>query len=232
MLIDEAKSERDALDAEYKRQLKQREEQAKAQAEAHKYKLQFLEGSQKDIKGERKKWQAKEKELEKTLIALTGELRELRTEHSQGVEAHEAYRAHIEAKEAARAAEASNWEIKRQTLAAEHQLALRQVEAEKNSRIAQLERELSKLKDELNDAMEEIESLSAELGGGGGGRAQSYQPEPVAETPKYSSRAVAPPAAEATPAAAAEAAPPSQPAAELSADASAPAQGNVEEGQF
>jgi len=231
MLMDEAKSERDALESEYKRQLKAREEQAKAQSEAHKYKLQFLEASQKDIKGERKKWQEKEKELEKTLIALTGELRELRTEHTQAVEMHEAYRAHTEAKEAARAAEASNWEIKRQTLAAEHQLALRQVEAEKASRIAQLERELSKVKDELNDAMEEIENLSAELGGGGGGggRAhQSYQPEPVVEAPKpsrsYTASPVASPKAaplvEATPAA--EAAPSLEPQAE----------GHVEEGQF
>jgi cell division septation protein DedD len=147
------------------------------------------------------------------------------------VESHEAYRAHIEAKEAARAAEASNWEIKRQTLAAEHQLALRQVEAEKNSRIAQLERELSKVKDELNDAMEEIESLSAELGGGGGGggRAQSYQPEPIAVTPKPGSRissptasyAVSPPAPPPIATPAAEAAPSSEPAV-----------GTVEEGQF
>jgi len=182
---DEAKAERDAMENEYKRQIKQRDEQAKAQNEAHKYKLQYLELSQKDIKNERKRWQDKEKEFERTLVTLAGELRELRSEHTQAVEVHEAFRAHTEAKEAARQAEASNWEIKKQSLQAEHKLTLRQVEVEKNARIAQLERELHKVKDELNDAMDEIEKLSEAVASGGGAEpAPSYEARTPTAQPK------------------------------------------------
>jgi len=102
------------------------------------------------------------------LVALTAELRELKLEHQQAVDLHEAFRAHVEAKESARQMETSNWDIKRQALVAEHQLALKQSETGKNARVAQLERELQKVKSELDDAQEEVERLTVALEAGVG----------------------------------------------------------------
>jgi hypothetical protein len=181
VLNDEAKAERDALENEYKRQSKQRDEQARAQDEAYKHKLQYLELAQKDVKTERKRWQEKEKEFERNLVATAGELRELRADHAQAVELHEAFKAHIEAKEAARATEAANWELKKKALAAEHKLAVRHVEVEKNARIAHLEREIAKAKDDLGDAQEEVERLTEEVGAGG----DLMSPEPTYEEKKF-----------------------------------------------
>jgi myosin heavy subunit len=161
IFLDDAKVEREGLEADYKRQLKQQDEQTKAQKEASKYKTQYLEASQEELKNERKRWQEKEREFERTLVTLASELRELRTEHQQAVHTHDAFRAHVEAKEAARQSEASGWDVKKKSLSSEHSLALRNVEAEKTARIAQLERELTKAKGELNDALEEIETLNA-----------------------------------------------------------------------
>jgi len=64
--------------------------------------------------------------------------------------------------------EGSNWEIKKQAIAAEHQLGLRQSETGKNARIGQLEREVQKLKIELEDAHEEVERLTVALEAGVG----------------------------------------------------------------
>jgi len=148
--------------------LQKRDREQKTQNEAYKYKLQYLELSQKELQKERKRWQDKEREYEKSLVALTAELRELKLEHQQAVDLHEAFRAHVEAKESARQMETSNWDIKRQALVAEHQLALKQSETGKNARVAQLERELQKVKSELDDAQEEVERLTVALEAGVG----------------------------------------------------------------
>jgi chromosome segregation ATPase len=163
-IVDDAKAQREQLENEYKRQLKLRDEEAKAQNEQHKYKVQYLDVSQKDIKAERKRWAEKEKDYERQLLAVMSELRELRAEHSQTTDLHDAFKTHIEAKDSARSAKAANWEVKRKAMQAEHQLAVRHLTAEKNQRISQLEREIHKVKDELADAHEEIEKLSEEVG--------------------------------------------------------------------
>jgi len=84
------------------------------------------------------------------------------------VDTHEAFRAHVDAKESARTLETSSFEIKRQALVAEHQLALRQGQAAQNSKIAQLERELSRVRGDLDDAREENERLTLALETGSG----------------------------------------------------------------
>jgi predicted RNase H-like nuclease (RuvC/YqgF family) len=61
-------------------------------------------------------------------------------------------------------------------MAAEHQLGLRQSETSKNGRIAQLEREVAKLKIELEDAQEEVERLTLALDGGSSSHAEPSKP--------------------------------------------------------
>jgi len=95
-------------------------------------------------------------------------LRELKLEHQQGIDAHEAFRVNVEAKESARALEASSFDIKKQALVAEHQLALKQNEASQKSRLAQLEREIQRAKADLDDAREENERLTLALESGSG----------------------------------------------------------------
>jgi len=119
------------------------------------------------------------------LVSLTAELRELKLEHTQSVETHEAFRAHVDAKESARTLETSSFEIKKQALQAEHQLALRQSQAAQNSKNAQLERQLLKLQSEVDDLREENERLSLALESGGGAESKSrnanaylYEDEP------------------------------------------------------
>jgi len=140
----------------------------KTLSEQYEHKLQYLELSQQELQKERKRWQDKEREYEKSLVALTAELRQLKMEHQHAVELHEAFRAHVDAKESARSLETSNWEIKKQALVAESQFALKQSDTSKNSRIAQLEREVAKLKGELEDAQEEVERLTVTLEAGAG----------------------------------------------------------------
>jgi chromosome segregation ATPase len=168
ILRDESKHEVEDLKKEHERQLQTSAHEAKSQNEAYKYKLQYLELSQKELEKERKRWQDKEREYERALVGLTAELRELKLEHQQAVDTHEAFRAHVDAKESARTLEASSFEIKKQALVAEHQLALRQGQAAQNSKIAQLERELARVKGDLDDAREENERLTLALESGGG----------------------------------------------------------------
>jgi myosin heavy subunit len=168
ILRDESKHEIEDLKKEHEKALKTSEHEAKTQNEAYKYKLQYLELSQKELEKERRRWQDKEREYERALVGLTAELRELKLEHQQAVDTHEAFRAHVDAKESARTLEASSFEIKRQALVAEHQLALRQGQAAQNSKIAQLERELSRIRGDLDDAREENERLTLALETGSG----------------------------------------------------------------
>jgi len=65
----------------------------------------------------------------------------------------------VEAKESALKLEANSWEIKRQQLVSEHALKLRQSQTQSNTKIAQLERELSRIRSQLEDAHEENERL-------------------------------------------------------------------------
>jgi len=185
LLRDEAKHEIDDLKKEHEKALKTSEQEGKTQNEAYKYKLQYLELSQKELEKERKRWQDKEREYEKALVSLTAEIRELKLEHTQAVETHEAFRAHVDAKESARTLETSSFEIKKQALQAEHQLALRQSQAAQNSKNAQLERSVLKLQSEVDDLREENERLSLALESGGGGaetkssrNAYLYEDEP------------------------------------------------------
>lgn len=166
IIKDESKQELEDTVREHDRDIKKRDLEQKVQNEAYKYKLQYLELSQKELQKERKRWQDKEREYEKSLVSLTAELRELKLEHQQAVDLHEAFRAHVEAKESARQMETSNWEIKRQALIAEHQLALKQSETGKNAKVAQLEREVQKIKSELDDCHEEIDRLTNALEAG------------------------------------------------------------------
>jgi len=165
---DECKQELEDSKKEHQREISKRDHEQKTLSEQYEYKLQYLELSQQELHKERKRWQDKEREYEKSLVALTAELRHLKLEHQHAVDLHEAFRAHIDAKESARQMENSSWDIKKQTLTAEHQLALRQSETAKNSRIAQLEREVNKMKGELDDAHEEIERLTVALEAGAG----------------------------------------------------------------
>lgn len=165
LVREELQAEIEELKKDHERDLAKRDQDQKTQGEAYKYKLQYLELSQKELQSERKKWQEKEREYEKAVVSITTELRELKLEHQQAVDLHEAFKAHVEAKESARTQESSNWDIKKQAMAAEHQLGLRQSETTKNGRIAQLEREVAKLKIELEDAQEEVERLTLALEG-------------------------------------------------------------------
>jgi len=94
---------------------------------------------------------------------LASEFRELKSEHQQTVDTHEAFRSHVEAKESARTLEANSYEVKRQAIASEHALALRQSQASSTSKISQLERELSRIRSSLDDAREENERLALAL---------------------------------------------------------------------
>jgi len=165
LVREELQAEIEELKKDHERDLAKRDQDQKTQGEAYKYKLQYLELSQKELQSERKKWQEKEREYEKAVVSITTELRELKLEHQQAVDLHEAFKAHVEAKESARTQESSNWDIKKQAMAAEHQLGLRQSETAKNGKIAQLEREVAKLKIELEDAQEEVERLTLALEG-------------------------------------------------------------------
>jgi len=115
--------------------------------------------SQKEVEKERKRWQDKERDYERNLVALASEFRELKAEHGQAVDTHDAFRSHVEAKESARTLEANSFEVKRQALVSQHALALRQSQASSNSKIAQLERELARIRSSLDDAREENDRL-------------------------------------------------------------------------
>jgi len=160
---DEWKSDKASVEDEYKRALLQKDEEAKAKAQAYKYKLQYLELSQKDLRTERKRWVDKEREFEKALVTLTAELRELRAEHQASLDVQDAFKAHTEAKDAARSADVNNFDLKKQSLSAEHTLTLKQQNLAKDARIAQLEKELSKMRAERDDALAEIDALSEGL---------------------------------------------------------------------
>jgi len=168
ILRDEIKHEIEELKKENDRALQLSEQESKAQNEAYKYKLQYLELSQKELEKERKRWQDKERDYEKNLVTLAAEFRELKLEHQQAVDTHDAFRAHVDAKESARTLKVSSFEIKRQALVAEHQLGQRQSAAGSNSKIAQLERELSRIRSSLDDAREETERLTLALESGSG----------------------------------------------------------------
>jgi len=168
LVREEGKQEIEALKQEHERALKASELEAKTQNEAYKYKLQYLELSQKELEKERKRWQEKEKEYERAIVNLTAEHRELKLEHQQAIDTHEAFRVNVEAKESSRTLEASSFEIKKQSLVAEHQLALKQAQATNNSRIQQLERDIQRFKQELDQTNEENERLTLALESGSG----------------------------------------------------------------
>jgi len=166
LLRDEIKHSIEELKKEHEKALKSSEQEAKAQNEQYKYKLQYLELSQKELEKERKRWQDKERDYERNLVSLASEFRELKLEHQQASDTHDAFRTHVEAKESARTLEASSFEIKRQALSSEHALQLRQAQQSSNSRINQLERELNRLRSQLDDARDETERLTLALESG------------------------------------------------------------------
>jgi len=160
ILRDESKQGIDELKKDHERALKNSEQASKKQNEEYKHKLQYLELSQKEVEKERKRWQDKERDYERNLVGLASEFRELKSEHQQHVDTHDAFRSHVEAKESARTLEANSFEIKRQALVSQHALALRQSQGASNSKIAQLERELSRIRSNLEEAREENERLT------------------------------------------------------------------------
>jgi len=101
-------------------------------------------------------------------VNLTAESRELKLEHSQAIDQHEAYRVNVEAKESSKSLETSNFEIKKQSLVAEHQLQLKQAQATNNSRLQQLEREIARSKEDLSKTLEDNERLTLALESGSG----------------------------------------------------------------
>jgi len=159
----------------HERDIQQREQQAKTQDEAYKYKLQYLELSQQELKAEKSRFQEKERDDRKKLTAVTAQLRELKSKYKQSVDLHEAFRQHVESRDAARAMETSGWDLKKQSLLAEQKLALQQVEAEHSKRRIELEAEVERLKGELEDSEIQVKQLNERLaelekdGGGSGG---------------------------------------------------------------
>jgi len=151
------------INAQHDRDLKQREALGKNQEESFKYKLQYLELSQKDLKRERKVFQDKEAVAKKQISQLSAEVRELKAKNHQSHELHEAYKQHIESKEASRSTESSGWDIKRQALQSEHQLELKRASGAQSARISQLEGELERLKAELEHANTTIQQLNEQI---------------------------------------------------------------------
>jgi chromosome segregation ATPase len=149
--------------AQFDRDIKQKEALAKNQEESYKYKLQYLELSQRDLKRERKAWQDKEQASKRQLSQLASEVRELKSKLHQEKEMHEAYKQHIESKEAARSTESSGWDIRRQALQSEHQLELKKASTAQTSRIAQLEGELERVKADLEHANATIHQLNEQI---------------------------------------------------------------------
>jgi chromosome segregation ATPase len=150
--------------AQFDRDMKQKDALAKNQEESFKYKLQYLELSQKDLKRERKTWQDKEQGTKRQLSQLSSENRELKSKLHQATELHEAYKQHVESKEAARSTETSGWDIKKQALQSEHQLEIKRASSAQSSRIAQLENELERVKADLEHANAQVQQLNEQLG--------------------------------------------------------------------
>jgi chromosome segregation ATPase len=173
--------------AQTDRDIKQREAAAKNQEESFKYKLQYLELSQKDLKRERKVWQDKEAATKRQISQLSAEVRELKAKVHQANELHDAYKQHVESKEAARSTETSGWDMRKQALLSEHQLELKRASGSQSSRISQLESELERAKAELEHANSQIHQLKEQLHEDGGySSAPTPRHEQKKETPSTS----------------------------------------------
>jgi len=162
--------------AQFDRDLKQKEALAKNQEESFKYKLQYLELSQKDLKRERKTWQDKEQGTKRQLSQLSSEVRELKSKLHQANELHEAYKQHVESKEAARSTESSGWDIKKQALQSEHHLEIKRASTAQSSRIAQLEGELERVKADLEHANAQVQQLNEQIADGDSGSSYDSRP--------------------------------------------------------
>jgi len=149
--------------AQHDRDLKQKEANAKNQEESFKYKLQYLELSQKDLKRERKVWQDKEQGTKRQVSQLSSEVRELKSKLHQANELHEAYKQHVESKEAARSTESSGWDMRKQALESQHNLELKRSSGQQGAKIAQLEAELERVKAELEHANATVQQLNEQL---------------------------------------------------------------------
>jgi myosin heavy subunit len=149
--------------SQHDRDLKQKDALQKNQEESFKYKLQYLELSQKDLKRERKTWQDKEQGTKRQLTQLSAEIRELKAKLHQANELHEAYKSHVDSKEASRSSESSGWDMKKQALISEHQLELKRAQGSQTSRISQLEHELERVKADLDHANSTIQQLNEQI---------------------------------------------------------------------
>jgi len=154
--------------AQNDRDLKAKDALLKTQEESFKYKLQYLELSQKDLKRERKTWQDKEQSNKKQIAQHSSELRELKAQLRQQVDIHDAYRQHVETKEAARSTEVSGWDMRKQALVSEHQLEIKRAESKQNSKIAQLEAELERVRADLENSKSQVVQLNEQLREHGG----------------------------------------------------------------
>jgi len=151
------------LTSVHDRDIQQREQHAKTQDEAYKYKLQYLELSQSELRAEKQRFQEKEREERKNLVALQAQVRELKSKYKQSVDLHEAFRQHVEAKDAARQMESSGWDIKKQALAAEHKLALSRLEQQHLHKQAELESQIERLQSDLQDSQQHVKDLNERL---------------------------------------------------------------------
>jgi len=124
--------------------------------------------SQKDLKRERKVWQDKESATKRQLSQLSAEVRELKAKLHQSSELHDAYKQHVESKEAARSTETSGWDMRKQALLSEHQLELKRASGAQSSRISQLESELERVKAELEHSNAQVQQLKEQLHEDGG----------------------------------------------------------------
>jgi myosin heavy subunit len=176
--------------AQFERDIKQKEALNKNQEESFKYKLQYLELSQRDLKRERKAWQDKEQAAKRQLSQLSSEVRELKSKLHQAGELHEAYKQHVESKEAARSTESSGWDIRKQALHSEHQLELKRASGSQTARISQLEGELERAKAELEHANAQIQQLNEQIAEDSG---SSYDARPSRSSRREEKKAPAKP---------------------------------------
>jgi len=133
-----------------------------AQAQAFKYRLQYLEMSSRNFQEEKKKWNDKEHLYEEKLNEMAYQISELKHEHSQAVNVHLAYKSHVEAKLKSREAQDAIWQVKMDGLKTQSQVEkvnlegqLKQVQSQlelANRRYQKAEQDVSSLREQLAQA--------------------------------------------------------------------------------
>jgi hypothetical protein len=97
------------------------------------------------------------------MVALQTELREAKAKLRQSVDQQAAFKKHVEAKEQARAAEVSGWDVKKDALESQHKVVLQQVQSEAEIKVSKLENELERVKHDLSMAQAQVSDLKQAL---------------------------------------------------------------------